>query len=411
MDILLVLDNLSGKCGANVKIALDLAEEWNKHGNSIYCLTRIDNERQLDHEKEKNVNRVFTFVAQEDYDLNLFIKNNEWNALGVLKKIQLLICNPMVFVKMMDKKFFVSGAIRKKYKRNIQKVCSENKFDAVIAVTEPFYIAMALSSVRIRAHKYWIMLDPYTNNSALPKYLKTIRKIWEKKVFRRMEMVFALDFVWRDIDYLNSKLLKKVHAFHLPKITVGKRPLMVKPKTEKSEIVFMYVGQFYDNIRNPEFMFRLFDKLPSNYYLHVYGGGSEEIIDKYKVILGKRLVCFGWVDSNMAEIAINNADILVNLNNSVSNLLPSKLLEYINTGKPLLNISKIAECPSLEYTNKYPLCLNICEGKITRKMADSVVKFTRNTYKKVVLHKEIEKLYSDCTCQYISKDILNYLRK
>ncbi|WP_286076904.1 glycosyltransferase [Thomasclavelia cocleata] len=411
MDILLVLDNLSGKCGANVKIALELAEEWSTHGNRIYCLTRIDNERQVDHEKEKYVDEIFTFVAQEDYDLTLFIKNNEWNKLRNLKKIQLMIFNPMIFLKMMDKKFFASSAIRKRYKTNIKKVCFENRIDAVVAVTEPFYIAMALSSAKIRAYKYWIMLDPYTNNSALPNYLKIIRKIWEKKVFRRMEKVFALDFVWRDIDYLNRNLLKKAYAFHLPKIAVGQESLMIKPKSEKNEIVFAYIGQFYNNIRNPEFMLQLFSKLPSNYYLYIYGGGSEEIVDKYKVILGKRLVCFGWVNSDMAERALDNADILVNLNNSVSNLLPSKLLEYINTGKPLLNISKIAECPSLEYTNKYPLCLNICESRITEEMIDSVVKFTKDTYKKVVAHKEIEKLYSDCTCQFISKDILNYIVK
>ena len=121
MDILLVLDNLSGKCGANVKIALELAEEWSTHGNRIYCLTRIDNERQVDHEKEKYVDEIFTFVAQEDYDLTLFIKNNEWNKLRNLKKIQLMIFNPMIFLKMMDKKFFASSAIRKRYKTNIKK--------------------------------------------------------------------------------------------------------------------------------------------------------------------------------------------------------------------------------------------------------------------------------------------------
>ena len=56
-----------------------------------------------------------------------------------------------------------------------------------------------------------------------------------------------------------------------------------------------------------------------------------------------------------------DADVLINIGNSVPVHMPSKTLEYINTGKPMVNFYKFADCPTLYYTKRYPLCLNLYE--------------------------------------------------
>ena len=67
------------------------------------------------------------------------------------------------------------------------------------------------------------------------------------------------------------------------------------------------------------------------------------------------------VDNDEAESILMSADILVNIGNSVSNQIPSKLFDYISTGKPILNIYKNKNCPSLEILSKYPDVLNVYE--------------------------------------------------
>lgn len=38
MKILLILDNLSSSCGANVGIVYDLAKSWLERGHDVYCM-------------------------------------------------------------------------------------------------------------------------------------------------------------------------------------------------------------------------------------------------------------------------------------------------------------------------------------------------------------------------------------
>ena len=48
------------------------------------------------------------------------------------------------------------------------------------------------------------------------------------------------------------------------------------------------------------------------------------------------------------------ADVLVNIGNTVQNQMPSKLWEYIATGKPILGVCLTRECNTLPYLTQYP---------------------------------------------------------
>ena len=61
----------------------------------------------------------------------------------------------------------------------------------------------------------------------------------------------------------------------------------------------------------------------------------------------------GRVDKDTARRYISEADILVNIGNTVDNMLPSKVLECVSSGKRVLNLCQIENCPSLPYFEKY----------------------------------------------------------
>ena len=56
---------------------------------------------------------------------------------------------------------------------------------------------------------------------------------------------------------------------------------------------------------------------------------------------------------------MNSADVLVNNGNLIPNQMPSKLLDYIATGKPIICISEFEPCNMEPYWSRYPLMLHI----------------------------------------------------
>ncbi len=239
---------------------------------------------------------------------------------------------------MIDHKYFESSEIRNEYKKQIESVCKDNHFDAAIVITEPFYIADALSYANIDAAKYTIMMDPYTNNPSASAQNKKKRLSKELHVFNTCQKVFTLYFVGNDMDYLPQNLADKRVNFCIPKVErlsettqkqgniypsidtgIDNQDILIPdaelPQTDT--INFVYVGQLYEDIRNPERMLELFTRLPDNYILHLYGGGCENIVSRYKETLGNRLICHGWVSSADSARAQKEANVLINLNNSM----------------------------------------------------------------------------------------------
>jgi hypothetical protein len=61
---------------------------------------------------------------------------------------------------------------------------------------------------------------------------------------------------------------------------------------------------------------------------------------------------------------MKDADVLVNIGNKTPELLPSKLVEYASTGKPVLNLISIPEDSSADFFAEYPAALNVEERLI-----------------------------------------------
>ena len=108
--------------------------------------------------------------------------------------------------------------------------------------------------------------------------------------------------------------------------------------------------------------------------------------------------------------AMADTDVLINIGNSVPVHMPSKTLEYINTGKPVVNFYKLEGCPTLYYTKRYPLALNLYEGdKDPDAAAKHFIRFCEENVGKTVERSFIESEYADCTPEYIAQKILEAL--
>jgi len=57
-----------------------------------------------------------------------------------------------------------------------------------------------------------------------------------------------------------------------------------------------------------------------------------------------------------------SADILVNIGNSTTYQAPSKVIEYMSTGLPILNITSVAQDSTIPLLKTYPAAFSCFEG-------------------------------------------------
>ncbi len=157
------------------------------------------------------------------------------------------------------------------------------------------------------------------------------------------------------------------------------------PKNQKLRLVF--IGTLYRNIRSPDYLLFLFNKLLNSdigdmLELHFFGNihDCHDSFDKYQALLGTKIFLHGQVSRDKAAQAMKAADVLVNIGNNTSYQLPSKVVEYASTGKAILNLVKTKNDSSISFFDAYPasICLLEESGSLPSAQLDNLLEFIKN---------------------------------
>jgi len=250
--------------------------------------------------------------------------------------------------------------------QKIRRLCKRNRYDWVISVSYPFMMHRLVKRYHPR-QTHWAMyaLDPFYNNATYSARRHNARLRLELRVSKAVEAIFHVPE--QAEDYACDKLqpiAKKYHPLDYPNFARPKKADAINPlKAEAVAISLLYVGTLYAEIRTPDLLLTLFEAMHTQnpqLQLHlignVYGLGAEKTILRYKNRLGDALQTYLPVPEDTAKAALQAADVLVNIGNRIHNQMPSKLWEYIATGKPILNISLRDDCNTLPYLERYPMC-------------------------------------------------------
>ena len=413
MKILFVLDSLSSKSGANVNIAIAIAKQLQKRGHKVSVLSKSDCKRVVSSKVMKEFNGVY-MLKSDKFDICPLIQFNVDENSSNKKQMIWLFKHPWILLKGIDIVLFNAYFTKREFSREITRICKNKNIDAIIAVTAPYYLAEALSMTSTEAIKAVYQLDPYSNNYTFSKLTKFLRKKVENKVIKNLDVLFATNFVKEDL--ISTNIIteeSKVIEANLPGIKVDEVPINSQVLLVKNEntVQCLFAGKFYKKIRNPRYLLELFDKLPSNYVLNIAGHGCENIIESYKSKLGYRLIHHGFIGKSEVEQLIRKADVLINVDNTIKNQMPSKIVDYICTGKKILNICTDSTCLSKRVLYDYPNGLSIFDN------TDSI----DNNVKKVIAFideplksftsKQILKTYKQYTDEYVSDIIAVTIEK
>jgi len=136
------------------------------------------------------------------------------------------------------------------------------------------------------------------------------------------------------------------------------------PRADRRRLVFL--GRLYPSIRRPDYLLSLFASLAEEpggerYELHFFGDSwqCEADFAPHKRMLGRNLFVHGPVPRERAIAEMRSADVLVNIGNDTRYQLPSKIVEYAMTGRPILNIVPNPDDSSANFLTPYPAHLTL----------------------------------------------------
>ena len=91
-----------------------------------------------------------------------------------------------------------------------------------------------------------------------------------------------------------------------------------------------------------------------------------------------------------------------------SNMCPSKAIDFVSSGKPILHISKIPNCCAKKYLEKYPNKYCIYQNvELTPEIINEVEQFVFSSKgKERIPYCKVEELYSDFTMDALINKIL-----
>ena len=229
---------------------------------------------------------------------------------------------------------------------------------------------------------------------------------WHKKLLKKYDIVFTTRFI-------KDAMAKKGYELYANRVVEVSFPMVtgfsIKPQKEKSDdqkITLAFPGKLYPHLRSPEYFLKIVSKLDKRFKVIFMGSGCKAVINSSSVNTEAEIVVLGAQEYNVAQQAMADADILINIGNSVPVHMPSKTLEYINTGKPFVNFYKLDDCPTLYYTKRYPLCLNFSEkNEDIDTVAKEFIDFCVQSKGKQLSQDWIFENFKECTPQYIAKQI------
>ncbi len=289
------------------------------------------------------------------------------------------------------------------------------KYDAIIAMFRPFSALSALIKIKkkmpnvICGAYYLDVCTELQKPQAMPRWLYKI--LWhraEKKVFEKSDFIILpknAQFHFESDQYAKYK----------EKFEFCEFPAFVEPHLDENkcyscppnQLKIVFAGTLSPVFRNPEYILRVLGEVSKNIpdiSLHIYGRGDcSKILEKYKSVVN--ILFHGAVEQRIVMNAYTQADYVLNISNSFSNMVPSKIFELFATGKPIINVVKTTEDTSVKYFAKYPSVCYVNEWKEIGSQIEEVERFLKKEKGKYYDPVKFSKEFYEHTPQYIAKVI------
>ncbi len=304
--------------------ATELAKEFSRQGHEVVVITKFRNYSYTDFLRKNPV--TIKMWKGDKWSPVKIIQRSPWNFItrGVKRILMILFEYPAI-----EDMFHVKRMLK-----------VENNHDLMISFSVPYPVHWGTawaSSSKNQIAKRWIADcgDPYMGD-VLDSFRKPFYFAFLEKWFCR-----KADFITIPVQSAKSAYYTEFHHkirvipqgfnFNLNKIKEN--------RISRGIPEFAYAGSFLKGIRDPGPLLNFLSQtnLPFKFYVFT---DQCEYLGNYKEILKNKLVISGYIPRDELLERLSEMDFLVNLDNNTTLNIPSKLIDYSLTGRPVLNISK-----------------------------------------------------------------------
>lgn len=231
------------------------------------------------------------------------------------------------------------------------------KYDAILSIGLPFYVNFVTA---LKINRYRKPDAIYIADWSDPFYKAKEDRI--APYFRKLQKIAcsAFDYITiptkTAISYF-SEYISEEKIRVIPQGFDFSKTKLVDYK-ENEVIQFGYAGIFYKNIRNPEKFLEFLTSIDREFvfvlYTITHGPIYTDILQRYKQILGDKLQIHDLIPRDECITKLSQMDFLINIENSTSNQIPSKLIDYALTGRPILSFrqDEIPEDKIISFINR-----------------------------------------------------------
>lgn len=321
---------------------------------------------ELTKEFAKQGHEVVVFIPDNGYDYSDFLKENpiQIKSLGKLsnKEVQLKGNKLILLIRRSIRRamslLFEYPSIELMFKVS-KHLKRESGYDILISIAVPYPIHWGVARVRSKRNelaKTWVADcgDPYmgetTDSFRKVFYFKYIEKWFSRKA----------DFITIPFEGARSayypEFQKKIRiipqGFRLDEVII---PEYMKKACYP---VFAYAGGFIPGKRDPRRLLNFLSECNTRFKFVVYTAQAG-ILLPYKENLGDKLIIREYIPREELLVVLAGMDFLLNFDNNTHTQLPSKLIDYAITGRPVLNISSDTD---------FSLLMEFFNGNYSRKI-------------------------------------------
>jgi len=329
-----------------------LVDELINRGNEVTILTgtnpnNLVNNYDVLYFGNKNMSSALDNLRKDSIKVeNSFIKKNLYS---LLKKMYRFIFKSIAWPDYAM--FWIFTIIKNKSK--IPK-----NFDIIISVSLPFTSHVCGSILHKSMSAKWFMDigDPFTlkehsfeNNRFLYTF---INSYYEKKYYQSADKIIFTHTEASELHMDKFQVDSSKLVIGHPVSLIDENTIASSGKYEYSDVPIKigYFGIFTDGVRDP---YNYLNTVASTYKkeIHHYWFTNDESLKYFSSLMNSSSHNFKTMiprDDALNEM-INNFHILLSIGNKNNYQLPSKVIEYISLGKPVLHYAEISSDPMYRF--------------------------------------------------------------
>lgn len=364
MKFLYILGAYKPKASANGLCSENIIKQLSAEGHSVTVISNLQREAPK-YCREPDGTEIYRVKQRLYLRLKALGEAAQSRAIGRLALAAAFFLNKLQLLCTAASWPIVSRATVRRFKKAALSICERESFDAVIAVYTPVEALLAGAAVK---KKYpHIAFYPYFLDSLAfgygPKYFgkeKTLARglAIEKKLFPLADKIILMKASEEKQKKYNPEFADKFRFLDIPML---KRPccedLNITRAQGKTRLLF--VGTISAAVRNPDTLISALAGLEDESLYCEFIGNIDcpQKFEPLKRLYGERLEFTPFMPHERLTRKIGEADILLNIGNLVSTMVPSKIFEYMSYGKPIISTYEIDNEPSAEYLRNYPYAL------------------------------------------------------